>query len=204
MSDYDPVGLDAPLAVLSRTTSIMPLSQDAPLVHHVPMSNSSVLFVKDPLGRKGYSPQANNSWVRFLSSVFASSLDRQLAAGVAPEATRLLAARADKLVSPSARLSLAENWQGLLEQARKSPMGRTRRVPLCGDRIGAAEAEIHGMISALAASRPSTARGVAMASQLLTDGVGPLYNSHSTRDLRTSLVETTMHLEAEAFLIESI
>jgi hypothetical protein len=168
------------------------------------MSNSSVLFVNDPLGRQGYSPQANNSWVRFLSRVFASSLDRKLAAGVPPETTRLLAARADKLVSPSTRLSLAENWQGLLERACKSPMDRTRRVPLCSDRIRAAEAEIHGMTSALAASRPSTARGVAMASQLLSDGVGPLYNNHSRRDLRTLLTETTGHLDAEAFPIESI
>ena len=43
-----------------------------------------------------------------------------------------------------------------------------------------------------------------MASQLLSDGVGPLYNSHSTRDLRTLVTETTGHLDAEAFLIESI
>jgi len=168
------------------------------------MTNSSVLFVNDPLGRQGYSPQANNSWVRFVARVFASSLDRQLAAGVPPETTRLLAARADKLVSPSTRLSLAENWQGLLEQARKSPTDRARRVPLCSERIRAAEGDIQRMTSALAASRPSTARGVAMAGQLLSDGVGPLYNSHSTRDLRTLVTETTGHLDAEAFLIESI
>jgi hypothetical protein len=166
------------------------------------MSKYAVVFVKDPLGSEGFLPQDCKLSLRMLAWVFSANLDRQLAAGASPESTRLLASRADKLVAPSTRTSLARNWRSVLEQARRPPRGHARRVPLCDDRILANAADVLAMTRALEASRPSTARGVAMASRLLSDGTGPLYNPHSTTDLRAALLEVTMQLNA-GNLIES-
>ncbi len=161
----------------------MPLSHDGPLAQNVPMGTSVMLLVKDPLGSERLVSQANNHRLRLLARVFGPSMDRQLAAGVPPESRRLLAARAEKLVAPVFRASLARNWHDLLERAHTPQVGRIPRIAPCRDRILAAEADIRSMLDVLAAPRPSSARGVAMVSLLLSDGAGPLYNRVSTTGL---------------------
>jgi hypothetical protein len=46
------------------------------------------------------------------------------------------------------------------------------------------------MLTVLADPLPIAARGAAMASQLLSDGTGPLCNRHSPTDLRAAVRET--------------
>jgi hypothetical protein len=53
-------------------------------------------------------------------------------------------------------------------------------------RSAPATAELGDLASRLLAPVPVPARGVAMVSQLLTDGVGPLYNAASREDLRAT------------------
>jgi hypothetical protein len=165
------------------------------------MSKSTILLVNDPVSSERLLPQANKPWLRLLSCVFAYSLDRRLASGLLPESKALLAARAEKLVSPQSRLELAQNWQAMLERASK-PLERNPRVPLCRDRIVAAESDIREMISVLSASRPSSARGVAMVSRLLSDGEGPLYNRHAKTDLHIELLEAIAELDSAESMIE--
>jgi hypothetical protein len=54
---------------------------------------------------------------------------------------------------------------------------REEAVPICHDRVITSEFEIREMLDALPmAPLPVPARGVAMASWLLIDGAGPVYN----------------------------
>src|SRR5665647_514451 len=51
--------------------------------------------------------------------VLGAWLDDKLAAGCAPDSSRLLATRAQLIVSPTVRQELADNWLALLVQARE-------------------------------------------------------------------------------------
>ena len=117
---------------------------------------------------------------RVLARVFGASLDRLLAAGHAAESDRLLAARAQHIVSLPRRHALARDWEHLLDVARRAP---APAVPLCRDRIAAAERRIRELVGCLRAPLPVPAQGVAAASVLLTDATGPLYHRPSRADL---------------------
>jgi hypothetical protein len=132
---------------------------------------------------------------RVLARAFGASLDELLASGSGPESSRLLAARAWDIVSLRRRTSTAGHWDHLLRVARRLagalPMPRPGvlggAIPVCADRIVAAEPAIRELISRLSAPLPVPARGVAMASSLLTDSTGPVYNRHSPVTLAAAL-----------------
>jgi len=113
---------------------------------------------------------------RLLARLKSGRLDNELASGTLPQSSRLHAARADQLISPSFRTELAGNWEQILQIATgQAAHGRGRFVQH-RDRISEAEPQIRELISTLRAPSPVSVRGVAAASQLLTDGTGPLYN----------------------------
>ena len=58
------------------------------------------------------------------------------------------------------------------------------RVPLLRERIGEARPEFLELIDYLTAPGPVSAQVVADVKDLITDGVGPLYNRRSRDDLR--------------------
>jgi hypothetical protein len=128
-----------------------------------------------------------------LARAFGASLDRQLAAGRQPEAAPLLAARAQDIVSLPSRRALAANWDHLLGAARRRPATRTSFVR--AGRIAAAEPAIRELVQRLSAALPVAAQGVAMASLLLTDASGPVYNGHSPVPLRAALETATAQLD---------
>ncbi len=76
-------------------------------------------------------PRPNQTWLRLLARMFAPSLDRQLASGCAPESNRLLATRAQRLVSSSMRRALAHNWLDLMNVVRRPPVVRSPHTPIC-------------------------------------------------------------------------
>ncbi len=129
---------------------------------------------------------------RVLGRVFGASLDRQLAAGQAAESDRLLAARARHIVSLPRRRALAHDWEHLLAVAHRTP---TPAVPLCRDRIAAAEPRIRQLVARLRVPLPVPAQGVAAATVLLTDATGPLYHRHSSADLDDLLHEAITQLD---------
>jgi hypothetical protein len=135
-------------------------------------------------------------WHRLLARCRAPSLDRQLADGVRPEKDAVLAARALVLTSVRYRRDLAASLRRMLAastspQARPRPMAASRsagvarqpHVPLRRDRIAGSACELDELARSLAGQSPLAARGVAMVSQLLADGGGPLYRADARDDL---------------------
>lgn len=159
-----------------------------------------------------------------LARAFGASLDRQLAAGRSPEATLLLASRAQDIVSLPSREAVAGNWEHLLRVARRSPSGRpavtsgrspvisgrspvvSRRspvIPVCGDLIAAAEPAIRELMRCLTVPLPVRAQGVAMASILLTDGAGPVYNRRGPVTLTAALEAAMTQLDPDLPLMQA-
>ncbi len=129
---------------------------------------------------------------RVLARVFGASLDRQLAAGQPAESGRRLAARARHIVSLPRRRALARDWEHVLAVARRAP---APGVPLCRDRIAAAEPRIRELVACLRVPLPVPAQGVAAATVLLTDATGPVYHRHSRATLDVALREAVAQLD---------
>jgi len=137
----------------------------------------------------GYRP-----WDRWLTRVSAPFLDGQLAAGYREGTSRILAFRAQQICSSAGRRELAGQWAHVLDQARRPPVPRSPRAPLCRDRIAAAAPDVQAMIGVLTGPLPVAARGAAAASYLLSDGTGPLYDRHSPVGLDEAVREATRQM----------
>jgi hypothetical protein len=148
------------------------------------------VLLDDDLGR--LTVRRVRLWHRMLARGLATRLDRQLAEGVPPEASAILAARAMFLTSVGFRRALAASLRRILA-ASASPDARPRpsaasvagppHVQLRRDRIARSASELAGLAGFLAEQGPVPAQGVAMVSQLLTDGGGPLYRAGSRDNL---------------------
>ncbi len=153
-------------------------------------------------------------WDRLLARVRASRLDRDLAAGALPDATVPLALRAQILVRTRTRRGMARGAQRLLERAMQAPAanpspapaagrlmmpaGGLLQVPVCRDRVTDSAEELGDLIRRLLGRGPVAARGVALASVLLSDGSGPLYRRSSADDLRARVREAVNALGPSA------
>src|SRR5262249_35937625 len=133
-----------------------------------------------------------------LAHCAAARLDRELAADASPETSALLATRAMQLTSVKFRLGLATSLQRILAAAVQPPAGMPRptravhppRVPLCPPRIsraGGSSGPLAGVGGSRASPGPVGAQGVAMISQLIADGAGPLYREACGDDLGTTI-----------------
>jgi hypothetical protein len=144
-------------------------------------------------------------WHQILARGQAARLDRELAEGASPEASTGLAARAAQLTSTDFRHDLAASLRRILVAAGKPPrpaaapashmpLGSSRavRVPLRTERIGRSAPLLAGLASRLLEPGPVPVRGVAMVSQLLADGTGPLYREASGADL-SAAAERALH-----------
>jgi hypothetical protein len=136
----------------------------------------------------------NRPWARWLTRLSAPFLDAQLATGYPEGTSRALTFRAQQIASPAGRRELARQWEHVLDQARRPPVPRTPRAPLCRDRIAAAERDVRAMVGVLTGPRPITVRGAAMASSLLSDGSGPVHNCHSPLDLAAAVRDATRQM----------
>jgi hypothetical protein len=132
---------------------------------------------------------------RLLSRAFGASLDRRLAAGCLPEASPLLAARAQDIVSMRSRRALAANWDQLLRAAPRARGNRT--ISVRAARIAATEPAIREVMQRLSIPLPVTAQGVAMASILLTDATGPVHNRDCAVTLPEALEAAIAQLDPE-------
>jgi hypothetical protein len=144
---------------------------------------------------------------RILARAFGGWLDESLATGRAPESSALLAARARIITALPYRMATAGNWEHLLRVARDRavrPRSRSAAyrsaacdpaVLVCADQIVAASLAIRELMNVLAAPLPVPARGVAMASVLLTDAAGPVYSGHSRVSLTDALSAAVAQLD---------
>ncbi len=148
-------------------------------------------------------------WHQLAARFLASRLDRKLARGARPEADPSLAARAIRLTSTNFRRGLAVSLQRLLAArsqpgaGRELPMPAYSRAGLAGSphvpvqqaRISRSAPEIAELAGRLLAPGPVPARGVAMVTELLTDGGGPLYRQACRDDLRAVVEQATRALD---------
>jgi hypothetical protein len=130
-------------------------------------------------------------WHRTLARFRATRLDHELADGARPEASARLAARAMQLTSMQFRRDLAASVQRMLVAAGRPPTILSSqavtvtppRIPLCRARISRSAPELAELASQLAGPGPVPVQGVAIVSQLLADGTGPLYHEGCRDDL---------------------
>ncbi len=158
------------------------------------------VLLDDDLGR--LTVRRLRPWHRMLARGLATRLDRQLADGVPPEASAILAARAMFLTSVGFRRALAASLRRILAasaspdrpQQPATSVARRPYVPLRRDRIARSAAGLAGLAGFLAEQGPVPAQGVAMVSQLLTDGGGPLYRAGRRDDLNAIIERASQAL----------
>ena len=166
-----------------------------------PDEGHSILLLIDPVHPQQLTGRSNRRWSRLAARLLATSLDSRLAQGRSSESNRLLAARAQALVSPTGRDELARGWRDLLVQVRRPAVGRDPHVRLNRDWVIACEPDIQAMVGALLAPLPIPARGAAMASWLLSDGAGPVFNRRCQGDLGAAVRDVIAELDATAPLV---
>jgi hypothetical protein len=188
------------LAVIAFIATIMPLTCDAEQSDDGGMSSLRCTVVVADVAGRPWALARPGLWDRLLVRWRGLTLDAQLAAGHPVEADRRRAMRANLLVEPATRAELADCWQDVLSRAARVRSVTDPRVPLQRSRVLAADADIRRMIVALRVSAPVPARGVAVASTLLGDGAGPLYNPLSGLDLRGAVRDAIRHLNPSAKL----
>jgi hypothetical protein len=84
---------------------------------------------------------------------------------------------------------LAQSWLHVVDLARHPSAGLSARVPLCRDRVMAAQADIADLVNVLTDHCRISACATEVAEALLVDGTGPLYNRRSQSDLGRSIRE---------------
>jgi hypothetical protein len=115
-----------------------------------------------------------------------------------PESSRLLAARAQALVSPRSRRSIAGQWEHLSAMASRPPAVRSSRARINREAIAESQGVIREMCEELLATRPISVKGVAMASRLIEDGTGPVYSRRSAGRLGAVLRQIVDELDARS------
>ncbi|MFL5853880.1 MAG: hypothetical protein ACJ77G_15560 [Solirubrobacteraceae bacterium] len=121
-------------------------------------------------------------------------LDERLAAGAVPAVSPELELRAGQLMSTSERERIASGIEQSVAQAVSQwPPAAAQFVPLGSPQIRECAPELLAIALRLRDDEPVDVRGVAMASQLLSDGAGPLYRDgrgdllHRARSVRLTL-----------------
>jgi len=159
-----------------------------------------VIIDGDPTRSRPLGGHGCHAADRIAARVLATSLDRKLAAGCPPESAWLLAVRAREIVQLASRRRLAGYWERVLRIAGsgKEP---ALAIPLSRARVRAVEPDIRELARLLRVSLPVSARGVAMARLLLTDGGGPLYRGDPQAFLRDQLHAAIAWLDPELPLV---
>ena len=131
---------------------------------------------------------------RIGARVRAIALERELAEGVPPETCPTLALRAQTLISPSARRSLAREIRRVVSDARGGHAWLMARIPGHRQAILATADDLEVIADRLDEG-PAAAQGVARVRVLLTDGTGPLYFRGDTSHLRNAAADALRSLD---------
>jgi hypothetical protein len=152
--------------------------------HHPTGADLSLPTVHDPVWS---ITQPGRHWplrVRVLARLQAPWLDLALASGVDPAGSPQLERRAAHLLSHLNRVRVV----GALRQSRRSAGTRIDprdpRVPVDPEEVRIAERQLVELEELLIGTTPVYCRGVAMASQIVSEGTGPLYRPQRRGELR--------------------
>jgi hypothetical protein len=114
-------------------------------------------------------------WDRWLVKLRGHGLDRRISAGEPTDNDLLTAARARDLIGRRYRRKLASCWQDMVRACDAIRSVSDPRVPVSRVQVRQARPEIDELVRRLQSGLPVSARGIAMATLLLTDGAGPIY-----------------------------
>ncbi len=133
------------------------------------------------------------SWrERVAARLHGAELDEALAAGVAPEAEVALMLHARRLIAPATRRRIARTLVGMVDatQGRSTAPAWPR-----GLQVAHAAPELIALAERLQRRGAVEARGVALARELLRDGLGALYAEHGGPCLAEAAREATAALD---------
>ena len=131
---------------------------------------------------------------RLAARLHGAELDEALVAGVAPEDEVALTLHARRLIAPDTRRRIARTIVGMVEaiQGRPSAPARPR-----GLQVAHAAPELIALAERLQRRDAVDPRGVALARELLRDGLGALYADHGGPRLAEAAREATEALDPE-------
>jgi hypothetical protein len=127
---------------------------------------------------------------RISARIHSHALDRALIAGADPAESPKLAARAGRLTSRGHRMLMACGIERLLERAQEPPHPRRAVAPQRATVAGHAD-QLWALAALLRGRTPLYARGIAMVTELLTDGTGPAYSGEP--EALAQLLRETQH-----------
>jgi hypothetical protein len=122
-------------------------------------------------------------------------LDRELADGVAASASARHALRAAQLTRPATRAALARSLRAVVARAQDPFAALSGAVPVRRAEVGAWAQGLLGLAERLERNRPVSPQGMARVRLLVSDGLGPLYNSHSELTLGEAIWRVADGLE---------
>jgi len=128
----------------------------------------------------------------------AGELDRQLAAGVSPGASALLAVRGERLTSRRYRARMAAGLARAVRDADPTRTGFSAAVRPDRREVVAARTVLAALDRRLRAAEPVSPQGVAILESLLTDGTSPLYRPAESGALGSRLRAAAAALEPPA------
>lgn len=124
------------------------------------------------------------------------ALDRRLARGADPNASRALSRRARQLTSPRYRAGLAAGLLRIVEAAEEPRRGHSSQVPLNRHEILVEAESIVELARDLNSSDRLNARGIALVERMLTSGGSPFFSFGPEGELRIALrqARAALHL----------
>ncbi len=125
------------------------------------------------------TPSEPGAAMRAVARVRWFSLDRRLAAGEDPAASKLLAAQAARLTAPRHREMLAAALGGLLLAAEQGPSAA--RVSPSRDALLRNEEAVRELAARVDSREALYARGLARLERLLSDSTGPAFHGTAAR-----------------------
>ena len=132
---------------------------------------------------------------RLIARMLARSLDRELAAGVAPTISEAHAARVEQLTARRTRGAVAHRLDCLIERADAAGSGFRITAAPCCEQVWHAKALIRATIARLRSAEPLDARGVARLRTVLADTTGPCYVPSRPDALTAALRDVSKSLD---------
>lgn len=132
---------------------------------------------------------------RLVARLAAGTLDRRLAAGVAPDRSPALALRAQWLIGASARRKLAAHIRTIVADARNYDNWRRPCIVASRHAVRTAADDLDALADRLAGGLPVSARGMAQAQLLLSDPTSPLYEHGTGAAVRAAASATIVALQ---------
>lgn len=127
-------------------------------------------------------------------------LDMALAGRARPGDDPAQRLRAAQLLRAHERRRVARGLRSAVASAYVPPRGWSPRVPVAVRGVRLGRPALERLASRLGSAAPVSARGVARARILLTDGTGPLYRDDEPERLRTAALDALRALDPPAGL----